>query len=473
MSINKQINAQTSTFPSSKGGNKGNRAPITYYGSITKIPNESSSRIKFNIDDEYYYVPANNIEPKQYDYIVFSNKNKIYLLYITSRIPAGDSYTYPVNVDIIDTWITYEKNKINTEDYSDTIKVNYFNKKIKYKKISEDLFDGHLYTTSTEASMSNQGLYRFGEHVADDVINSTEWLSYNDAEICLAFQVYTKNLNPIGNYKITMEFNTDWQSPAVDTMIVSKFALPEEYAIDTSNNFRKRFVGYDGNGNPIMGNPGFTQSAIKVGETGELLTFRGYLSNYTLGYRDTDIDGNIINGCITENFDDEKLDNFEIIIKNYEDGIGTTMYNSDVFIPGIVLLNAWAKNNNYKYRCNLYLYIENTNGTIDKAFLGDFTDDIYDELRKAYERNERTIYKNIQQKSSYVDDETDEIIINEETGLIDDLPGKSGGEGSGTGTGGGSGGSSGGSGGIFGGEGLSGNHSDDVLISPGGKVIKT
>ena len=82
----------------------------------------------------------------------------------------------------------------------------------------------------------------------------------------------------------------------------------------------------------------------------------------------------------TPNFNDEKLDNFVIVVKDYNESRDEKSHESTNLIPKDVILN--AKKAGHPYRCNMYVYIPNENGSQQKVWMQDLSEYINDEVSK-------------------------------------------------------------------------------------------
>lgn len=163
------------------------------------------------------------------------------------------------------------------------------------------------------------------------------------------FNVVSLNDNSLGSYKITLEFYTDLISPAMDSMIVSKFT-------DSSLDYTKSQEG----------------TYIMVPDTS--CTYRGYFGMYTRRNRDRQLPPNINEPTDWDiDFDAEKLDNFSIIIKDYDDGIGKKSFNKDVPI----IKKIFTEKANYK--CFCCIYTKNVDGTVNRSVMSEIN--VYDLMK--------------------------------------------------------------------------------------------
>ena len=356
--INKS--GSTSTFIPGGTGSSGKRAAVTFYGTHNE-DSSISDPITFILNDNSVTISniyGSSITPDIGDCIVYSEPNNTYLLYITGKKIGG----YTVNISSI--WNTQSSQSGDQETDISNIELNV--------------------TCVNNIAQIYRG---FKSNIADrilpssDIIDEAGFAGEKDSDslyvnsVCgFTFLVTSLNSLPLGEYKLQIEFITDWVSPGMDTRIAKKFQTPQLYS-GSSN--------YPSN-------------------TGEKCTLRGYITNYsckgsTEEYskvcpncgRITNIhwkNGWWVQSCnachytsslpknpevVSENFDDEKLDNFEVTIKDYSDGIGEQSYRTTTFIPIDVLRNAY--NAGHPYKCLLYLYVNGTNGSKEKIFMRDMS----------------------------------------------------------------------------------------------------
>ena len=355
--INKS--GSTSTFIPGGTGSSGKRAAVTFYGTYNEKP--ISDSITFRLNDRSVTISniyGSSIIPDIGDCIVYSEPNNTYLLYITEKITGG----YRVNVSNI--WNTQSSISGDQETDISNIELNVTcvnNIAQIYRGFKSNIADRILASSDIdEAEFTREGPY------SSLYVNS----------VCgFTFLVTSLNSLPLGEYKLQIEFITDWTSPGMDTRIAKKFQTQQLYS-------------------------GLSNYPT---DTGEKCTLRGYITNYSCkgstedyskvcpicGGKTTNIlwiDGwwaKSCNSChhisplpknpevVSENFDDEKLDNFEVTIKDYSDGIGEQSYRTTTFIPINVLRNAY--NAGHPYKCLLYLYVDSTNDSKEKIFMRDMS----------------------------------------------------------------------------------------------------
>ena len=354
--INKS--GSTSTFIPGGTGNSGKRAAVTFYGTYNE--ESISDPITFILNDSSVTISniyGSSITPDIGDCIVYSEPNNTYLLYITEKI-TGE---YIVNISNV--WNTQSSQSSEQETDISNIELNVTcvnNISQIYRGFKSSIADRILVSSDIdEAGFKGE----------------TDQNSLYVNSVCgFTFFVTSLNSLPLGEYKLQIEFITDWTSPGMDTRIAKKFQTQQLYS-------------------GILNYPT---------STGEPCTLRGYITNYSCKGSTEDyskicpICGNIAsiiwtNGwwaiscetchhisplpknpeVVSENFDDEKLDNFEVTIKDYSDGIGEQSYQTTTFIPIDVLKNAY--NAGHPYKCLLYLYVDGRNGSKEKVFMRDMS----------------------------------------------------------------------------------------------------
>lgn len=354
--INKS--GSTSTFIPGGNGNSGKRAAVTFYGTYNE--ESISNPITFILNDSSVTISniyGSSITPDIDDCIVYSEPNNTYLLYITSK--NQDIY----NVNISEIWNTQSSQSEHETDIS------------------------NIALNVTCVNNISQTYHGFKSNIADKILKITNIYKasftgesnpdslYINSVCGFTFNITSLNTIPLGKYKLQMEFITDWISPGMDTRIAKKFQTQKIYS--GSDNYPA---------------------------TEEKCTLRGYITNYSCKGSTEEYSkycpncGNIkdntikwINGwwtlvcstchqesplpknpeVVSENFDDEKLDNFEVTIKDYSDGIGEQSYQITTFIPIDVLKNAY--NAGHPYTCLLYLYVDGANGSKEKIFMRDMS----------------------------------------------------------------------------------------------------
>lgn len=355
--INKS--GSTSTFIPGGTGSSGKRAAVTFYGTDNEEP--ISDPITFILNDNSVTISniyGSSITPDIGDCIVYSEPNNTYLLYITGKKIGG----YTVNISSI--WNTQSSQSGDQETDISNIELNVTcvnNIAQIYRGFKSNIADRILASSDIDEAGFT------GEKDPNSL--------YVNSVCGFTFLVTSLNSLPLGEYKLQIEFITDWTSPGMDTRIAKKFQTQQLYS-----------------------------GLSNYPNTGEKCTLRGYITNYsckgstekysifcpncggTTNIHWEKENGRWVQSCnachytsslpknpevVSENFDDEKLDNFEVTIKDYSDGIGEQSYRTTTFIPIDVLRNAY--NAGHPYKCLLYLYVNGTNGSKEKIFMRDMS----------------------------------------------------------------------------------------------------
>lgn len=320
-----------STFLPGVPGDPGNRGAATFLGSVDVPPESGERTISFNIPglhDTTITIPVkyDEIAPKELDYIIYAELGHTFLVYINNVLEETQD-GWNVEVTLIDHWVTHA----NAQEGQDTI----------------DVTIGCIVSQITHPYLKNQ-------HTMVQIPLVMLPLGSNDPEAfgvidnpaidpityVARFSVTSRTDTPLGDFRIQLEFNTDQSSPAMDTIIAQKFS--------TGNR-------------PIQNQ--------------DKLTFRGYMGNYS---------GSITGQDRTNNFDNEKLDNFCMIIKDFNEGVNEMHFWKDSRIPEDVLKD--ARINGFKYKCKIYGYVKTENQydastpIYNKIYIGDCSDYVYSTL---------------------------------------------------------------------------------------------
>ena len=353
----------TSTFIPGGTGSSGTRAGVTFYGSKSQSV-QTSDTITFSLNNENVTIDnqyGESIIPATYDFIVYADDNITYLL---SIVEVSNNICY---TSIIDSWNTQSQSsdsqKTNVSDIALNIDCNVadYQEYIGYKK----------YISTSVLSNTNN-------------LETAEYTGTNDIDMlkmhsscAFTFTISSLNDNTIGNYKIILEFITDWSSPAMDTRIAKKFQEPGQYCnipeYDSSTQY-KTFRGYFSNYSckGIENQNAYSNTCSSCGSHNLIFTSsEGKIISHCLLCGNEVILDNINPKNASENFDDEKLDNFVVTIKDYDQGVRSMSYKSTIYIPKDVIIN--AINANHPYSCNMYIYVDGTNGTKEKVWMRDLS----------------------------------------------------------------------------------------------------
>ena len=334
MNRNKTIiqSGSTSTFIPGSNGKSGLRSNVTFFCCENSTRTGTYFTALLNNEEVNIYSQYQDVNvPIEDDYIIYSKDNITYSFRVTGE-KSGSVY----KTEMQTMWETQTQSEGSSTDISSIdLSISCETK----ESFTYRGFVQKMCNTQPSTILDSSIIYS----KLDENYNNLSGYSYP----CFKFKIDSLNNIPLGTYKIQIEFNTTLQSPGMDSRIANKFTNPESYEYP---------------------------SDTRPQEINEKMSFRGYASNYSCkGY-----DSNNPSSA-SFNFDDEKLDNFIITIKDYNDGVGRYSYTSDeIFIPKEVLLN--VKYTGHKYRCDMYIYINGINGSFDKVWMQDLTDYINDSL---------------------------------------------------------------------------------------------
>ena len=355
--INKS--GSTSTFIPGGTGQAGKRAPVTFYGTSESAIKENP--ISFILNDSSVQISniyGDSITPDINDCIIYAEPNQTYLLYITGK--QSDYY----EVEISETWKTQSSQSDDQETDISNISLNV-----------------------TCLNNINQLYHGFRSSVAEFILDSSSTLGLEAAEfrgetnpskldiesVCgFTFAITSLNSIPLGEYKLQIEFTTDWISPGMDTKIAKKFQPPSIYSgistYDDSSQGRT-LRGYITNYSCKGSTESYSKICPHCGNESHIVWIDGWWAIDCENCGTSPLPKNPEN--VSENFDDEKLDNFEVTIKDFTEGVGEISYRTTTYIPIDVLKNAY--NAGYPYKCILYLYVNGINGSKEKILMRDLS----------------------------------------------------------------------------------------------------
>jgi len=292
---------QTSTALPGNRGASGARGNITFFS--TEKESTESTAIIFTYNGDVYSIKNTfgSEYPTVGDYIMFANptSNEV-SMFIIERTNG-----YNVSVSFIDKIVIQH----NIADMSPT-----------------DIIITASGTTGSlpiMASMKEIAMKEPGEQKLDPY----KYTLGSNTNIKFSFKTKVVS-GTLGKYRITLEFITPNTSPAMDSVISTKFNRS-----DVKDKYDRL-------------------GALDV------CTYRGYPYMY---------DRERCDGSDKyPHFDDEKLDNFELIIKDYDEGIGSQEFTKIVNMQSSVILNE-----ENKYKCYAYIYIPSTSGLSAKCIIGE------------------------------------------------------------------------------------------------------
>lgn len=356
--INKS--GSTSTFIPGGTGNSGKRAAVTFYGTYNE--ESTSDDITFKLNDSSVTISniyGSSITPDIGDCIVYSEPNKTYLLYITEKITGG----YIVNISNI--WNTQSSQSSEQETDISNIELNV----TCVNNISQTYhgFKSNIVDRILRKEHQNVDYAGFRGEIQPDAL-------YVNSVCGFTFFVTSLNSLLLGEYKLQIEFITDWASPGMDTRIAKKFQTQKLYSgilnYPTNTGEKCTLRGYITNYSCKGSTEEYSKICPNCGNTTNIVWVNGWWARICpICYQASALPKNP--DVVSENFDDEKLDNFEVTIKDYSDGVGEQSYQTTTFIPIDVLKNAY--NAGHPYKCLLYLYVNGTNGSKEKIFMRDMS----------------------------------------------------------------------------------------------------
>ena len=387
--IKKLKSGSTSTFIPGGTGSSGTRAGVTFYGSKSQDA-QTSNTITFQLNDKSITIDnqyGNILNPAIIDFIVYADPNITYLLSIVD-ILENVCYT-----NIIDSWNTQLQSSGEQQTNISTISLN-----IACNASDSQDYIGYKKFISTSVISDTDNL-ETAEYTGTNDINVLKIHS----SCSFTFTIASINEYPIGNYKIVIEFITDWSSPAMDTRIAKKFQTPKIYSelneydeddeVTQYQTFRGYFSNYSCKG--ISNDDAYTDICSKCGNTVKFMLSDGKMITSCPTCKNVVVLDDLNPKNASENFDDEKLDNFVMTVKDYIQGVGDMSYKSTIYIPKDVIINAIE--NNHPYKCNMYIYVNGINGSNEKVWMRDLSKLINDTV-KLSDNNIYDDYKSTQEE---------------------------------------------------------------------------
>ena len=311
--IKKLKSGSTSTFIPGGTGSSGTRAGVTFYGSKSQdapTSNTITYPITFRLNDKditIYNQYGNILNPAINDFIVYADTNITYLLSIVD-ILENVCYT-----NIIDSWNTQSQSSGEQQTHISTISLD-----IACNASDSQDYIGYKKFISTSVISDNNNL-ETAEYTGTNDINILKIHS----SCSFTFTISSMNEYPIGNYKIVIEFITDWSSPAMDTRIAKKFQTPKIYSglneydedeVIQYQTFRGYFSNYSCKG--INNDDAYTDICSECGDTVNFMLSDGKMITYCPTCKTVVVLDDLNPENASENFDDEKLDNFVMTVKD-------------------------------------------------------------------------------------------------------------------------------------------------------------
>lgn len=343
MSQNRKIDGATSLGLPGVQGNKGMRSRVFFYGN-SSVQDETHRKIyigttqsDLNTKTKYAIITDDNVIPEPYDYVLYTTVGYDYILIILSVAKDGDNFKCIVKkIDELD--LTKSS---STSDSLGSIELNFNINKVKRSitKRKRNPFDYCLYR------IRYSGFWGWGAYDHTTSFPRIESETTNNELVDISLSIPSNSSYVFdSNIKVTVEFFTR-QSFVMDTMLHKKF--------DGVSNLRN--------------------------------TYRGDYEKYSIVKQD----GN----TFTErpiNFDDERLENFIYVIKDFDEGVGTRN-----FTASFPLMTPSLKRAHNNAEAFLFAYIKNGR-FIDKFLIDKFdlsfidSEDDISTSSYEYEWNDRT-----------------------------------------------------------------------------------
>jgi len=331
-----RMSGACSTFLPGIDGSTGNRGPMTFLGSTDYTDPDhylGTKNIQFilPVEPHTWCVIRNTYgytKPLPFDYIIFATNNHTYLLYIIT-VDNETQNGWTVTTELIDQWDTDIEDPDDPEIIDVTIGI--INRLITRTYMTRGL------STNPILDQDNMKITGYADNAKNGII-----------EYGFRFNVTSRNSETLGHFRIQLEFNTNLQSPAMDTIIAERFIDPSTMIIN----------------NIIMEDEHQERELEHYDK--EKLTFRGYMGNYSCSAKQ---------GGGSYNFDREKLDNFTVIIKDFNEGTKDKNFARDICIPRVVLEQSRAIG--HPYVCKIYGYAHAHDRIYHKIYIGDISSELY------------------------------------------------------------------------------------------------
>lgn len=329
-----QKSGKTSTTSPIKRGTTGDNASVTYYWAydsnvvpefgyftISKIDTLDSSTIHIGYFNDKRKVTVG-------DMIVYSDKSltrNFIVIYVDDSSIISNTY-----VKTIGSYST------GYDDYFNNLSIDF---SFVPQTFTETILSGGLTVVANPFTQDG---------TVERAIGYTNML--------LRTQIKSTNKKTFGKIKITLEFYINNISPAMDTIMMEMF---------NNHNFPSNYTEQTG-----------------VNELMDVKTYRGYIGAYHMWLRDWEFSGD--NVCIRD-FDNEKLDNFTIILKDFneytedtEKEIINTINKKLLHQHIITHIDSDEESTertivDFDYKCFLFVYVPTVRGDYIKKCLGEVT----------------------------------------------------------------------------------------------------
>ena len=338
-------------------GPKGKTSRQTFYGS--KNVKDSSIGILNILENgeptgKFAYVPENT-NPQKGDFVLYTEvgQNSYTLYSITLSTPDTLIGNFTCECAIIDKFLKSDEQKSESGEIDVTINVTPVTKTATIRKF------GMLDSMKLIPNQAGN-ILRFPIKTAEENIN-LDMKMFN-----IYFQSDKSDLSD--DIKFVLEFTDDYSSPRTYSSLIYRFGAYGQ----TKGGSKEHAMS-----EPTLTYRGVLDAYRNQTETSShyviLPSIDGFLSNKVMNYTDPE------SGYIPDNYCIERLDNFSITVKDFNETIEKgKLFNKDVFIPAELLSNRRVCGNNQEDRSNykimLTAYVKKTSDICEKIFVSDFTD---------------------------------------------------------------------------------------------------
>lgn len=338
-------------------GAKGETSRQTFYGS-KNVTDSSIGRLKISGTEKFAQVPENT-SPHKGDFVLYTeNELNSYTLYnITSSNPDASIGNFTCECIMIDQFLNDQFLK---DDENESIDVN-----IGVVPVIKTATIRKFGALNSENEIPRGGVLLYPIETKEEDIHL-------NMEI---FNIFFYSDNDLSDdIKFVLEFTDDYSSPRTYSSLIYRFGA---YGQTQGHPNEVKAMG-----NPILTYRGVfdayrNQTVSSSYDTPLQQRIVGYETNRVMNYTDPK------SGYIPDNYCIERLDNFSITVKNFNETIEKgKLFNKDVLMPAELLSNRRVCGLNTKnlsnYKIILTAYVKKTPVIYEKIFVSDFTDILKD-----------------------------------------------------------------------------------------------
>lgn len=343
------ISGTTGTSLPGIQGPKGGTSRQTFYGS-KNVTNSSIGRLEISGTGKFAHVPENT-SPQKGDFVLYTEdgQNSYTLYSIMISTPDASAGNFTCECAKIDQFLKGDEQESESEDIDVNIGIAPVTKTATVRKFG---------TLNPGNSMSNDGrniIY---------LVETAEEVIYLNMEMFNIF-FYSNNGDLSDDIKFVLEFTDDYSSPRAYSSLIYRFG-----AYGQTKDYP--------NEQKPMSTPILTYRGVLDAYRNQTVTSSHLVNNWSnvvMNYTDPG------SGYIPDNYCIERLDNFSITVKDFNETIEKGKpFNKDVFIPAELLSNRSVCGNRQEDRSNykiiLTAYIKKTSDICEKIFVSDFTTEL-------------------------------------------------------------------------------------------------